>query len=175
MTSQQWSRIRDVFERGIDLDADARNALLAAEFAHDRAAAETVISLWKDVRAGRVFAGAALVTACASIQNDPVNQKLTANAHEAEAELAHAQRRVRGRGQVLDDHDVRRIGGERSLDVEHPSEERRLDRPRPAGQQPHGNSAVGVCTSPLRRHVGRRRTIERRIYFYGIKNLTVIF
>jgi Tol biopolymer transport system component len=52
MTSQQWSRIRDVFERGIRLDVDARNALLAAEFADDPAAAEQVRSLWSDVHPG---------------------------------------------------------------------------------------------------------------------------
>src|SRR5260370_35979911 len=41
------------------------------------------------VRAGRVFASAALVSACASaIQNDPVNQRLALNPREAEAELA---------------------------------------------------------------------------------------
>jgi NTE family protein len=41
------------------------------------------------IRAGRVFASAALLTACASIiQNDPVNQRLTANAREVDAELA---------------------------------------------------------------------------------------
>jgi NTE family protein len=40
------------------------------------------------VRAGRVIAGAALVSACASaIQNDPVNQRLALNPREAEAEL----------------------------------------------------------------------------------------
>ena len=41
------------------------------------------------IRAGRVIASAALVTACASaIQNDPVNQRLAANPREVEAELA---------------------------------------------------------------------------------------
>ena len=41
------------------------------------------------IRAGRVIASAALVTACASaIQNDPVNQRLAANPHEVEVELA---------------------------------------------------------------------------------------
>jgi NTE family protein len=41
------------------------------------------------IRAGRVFASAALLTACASaIQNDPVNQRLAANPREVEAELA---------------------------------------------------------------------------------------
>ena len=41
------------------------------------------------IRAGRVIAGAALLTACASlIQNDPVNQRLSANPREVEAELA---------------------------------------------------------------------------------------
>src|SRR5438105_6019320 len=41
------------------------------------------------VRAGRVMASAALVSACASaIQNDPVNQRLALNPREAEAELA---------------------------------------------------------------------------------------
>ena len=44
--------------------------------------------LQRVVRAGRVIATAALLTACASIQNDPVNQRLTANAREADAELA---------------------------------------------------------------------------------------
>src|SRR6516164_3058889 len=40
------------------------------------------------VGAGRVIASAALVAACASaIQNDPVNQRLTANPREIEAEL----------------------------------------------------------------------------------------
>jgi NTE family protein len=40
-------------------------------------------------RAGRVIAGAALLTACASaIQNDPVNQRLAANPREVEVELA---------------------------------------------------------------------------------------
>src|SRR5947208_2476620 len=43
------------------------------------------------VRAGRVMASAALVSACASaIQNDPVNQRLALNPREAEAELAPA-------------------------------------------------------------------------------------
>src|ERR1700751_6051345 len=41
------------------------------------------------IRAGRVIAGAALLTSCASlIQNDPVNQRLSANPREVEAELA---------------------------------------------------------------------------------------
>jgi hypothetical protein len=41
------------------------------------------------VRAGRVMASAALLSACASaIQNDPVNQRLALNPREAEAELA---------------------------------------------------------------------------------------
>jgi hypothetical protein len=40
------------------------------------------------VGAGRVIASAALVAACASaIQNDPVNQRLTAGPREIEAEL----------------------------------------------------------------------------------------
>src|SRR5215467_3799561 len=39
-------------------------------------------------RAGRIIASAALLTACASaIQNDPVNQRLTANLREVEVEL----------------------------------------------------------------------------------------
>jgi NTE family protein len=41
------------------------------------------------IRAGRVIASAALLTACASaIQNDPVNQRLAANPREVETELA---------------------------------------------------------------------------------------
>ena len=41
------------------------------------------------IRAGRVFASAALLSACASaIQNDPINQRLTANLREVDAELA---------------------------------------------------------------------------------------
>jgi NTE family protein len=44
--------------------------------------------LQRVVRAGRVIATAALLAACASIQNDPVNQRLTANVREADAELA---------------------------------------------------------------------------------------
>src|SRR5947208_5453703 len=41
------------------------------------------------VRAGRVMASAALVSACASaIQNDPVNQRLAANPREVDTELA---------------------------------------------------------------------------------------
>jgi NTE family protein len=41
------------------------------------------------IRAGRVVASAALLTACASaIQNDPVNQRLGANPRELETELA---------------------------------------------------------------------------------------
>jgi NTE family protein len=41
------------------------------------------------IRAGRVIASAALLTACASaIQNEPINQRLTANAREIETELA---------------------------------------------------------------------------------------
>src|SRR6516165_1622617 len=45
--------------------------------------------LQRVIRAGRVVASAALLTACAStIQNDPVNQQLNVSAREAEAELA---------------------------------------------------------------------------------------
>src|SRR5689334_14043954 len=44
--------------------------------------------LQRGVRAGRVIASAALLTACASaIQNDPVNQRVAANPREVEAEL----------------------------------------------------------------------------------------
>jgi NTE family protein len=45
--------------------------------------------LQRAVRAGRVIASAALVSACASaIQNEPINQRLTANAREVETDLA---------------------------------------------------------------------------------------
>jgi len=44
--------------------------------------------LQRGTRAGRIIASAALLTACASaIQNDPVNQRLTASPREVEAEL----------------------------------------------------------------------------------------
>src|SRR5215467_2103318 len=47
--------------------------------------------LQRGIRAGRVIASAALLTACASaIQNDPVNQRLAANPREVEAELGTA-------------------------------------------------------------------------------------
>jgi NTE family protein len=47
--------------------------------------------LQRGIRAGRIIAIAALLTACAStIQNDPVNQRLAANPREVEAELGTA-------------------------------------------------------------------------------------
>jgi NTE family protein len=47
--------------------------------------------LQRGIRAGRIIASAALLTACASaIQNDPVNQRLAANPREVDAELGTA-------------------------------------------------------------------------------------
>jgi tRNA A-37 threonylcarbamoyl transferase component Bud32 len=55
MTAEQWVRVRNIFERGADLDADARNVLLATECADDTAVAEQVRLLWRDIQAGADF------------------------------------------------------------------------------------------------------------------------
>src|ERR1700726_1215079 len=50
-----------------------------------------MVGCWvqRAIRAGRVFACAALVVGCTqSIRNDPINQRLTVNARQLQAELA---------------------------------------------------------------------------------------
>src|SRR3984957_6576471 len=48
-----------------------------------------MIGCWVEraIRAGRIFASAALLAGCASIHNDPINARLTADPRQVEAEL----------------------------------------------------------------------------------------
>ena len=76
---------------------------------------------------------------------------------EVEPQLVRAQCRVRRSGEILCDHNVRRVGGKRVLDVAHAAEIRRLDARGASGEHADLDAGLVVQLKPIVRHRRRRR------------------